>query len=217
MPGQPPPVPGQDFIPCVFAARGATSKTLLRWVQPNEVVVSVQLPGRGGHGTSLKPRRLAGFPAQGEGVQKALAGVGDLKQGAIPDYTLTVTRAGKRLTQTWSADTETGELAALRGMLEAVGHLACAEAVAYWEAGRQLGRNGVFEPALRSLRTGLARLGDRYRSADLRDDTGLHLVIAGHHEETKQWRAAWDLAGKVLRSRILAYQFLRGVDLGVGS
>jgi hypothetical protein len=203
-----------DFVICAFSSKLPGSKTLLDWPQPNELTVTVQLPGRGALSSALRARKLRGFPAGGAKVQEAVANLADQQRGDIPDFTLYTVKQGKKTTLTWTVDSETPALAGLRSLLEGIGHLRCLEALAYWEFGHDLGGNGVFPAALRLLRAGIGQLGDGYRTAGLRDDTGTQLVIAEHHEQMDDLEPAWDICSRVLRSRISIYERRHGLQLG---
>jgi hypothetical protein len=205
-----------DFIGSEFSTKTATSKTLVRWVKPDEVVVSVQLPGRGAQSAALRARKWVGEPANAVAVQRRLGNFGDLNLGGLADFTLYLKRGGRKVaTLNWAAVNETKELAELRGMLDGVAHLPCAEAMAYWDEGHTLTQHKLYAKASQTLATGLRILGERYRGPTLRDDTGTHLVMAEHHEKAGQADAACRLFDRVLKSRIAAYQALRGLeDLG---
>src|SRR5262245_44771921 len=172
-----------DFIACEFSVKSPSSKSLVRWLKPGEVVVSVQLPGRGAQSAAMRARKWQGFPADAEGVQRKLGTFGDLTLGGLHDYMLYLKRGGKKVaTLLWAADTESKQLAELRGLLERVAHLAGAEAMQYWDEGHQLGQHKLHAKAMEALQTGTKILGDRYRAPGLRDDTGSLLVFAAQNE-----------------------------------
>jgi hypothetical protein len=196
-----------DFISCEFTTKSPTSKTLMRWGRPDEVFVSVQLPGRGAQSAAQRGRRWQGVPAGAEKLQKLLATWADLRSGTVHDYTLYLKRGGKKIaSMMWAADSETKELTELRGLLEGVGHLAFAEALAYWEEGHQMTQHKLHEKAAYSLSTGTRILGDRYRTPGLRDDTGTYLVFAEHQARAGKLDLACGFHDRLLRCRLAIYR-----------
>jgi hypothetical protein len=207
-----PQVSDANFIPCEFSCNRRTSKWLIRWLKPAELFVAIQLPGRGAQSSALRGRTWLGLPPDGAALQQKLADLTDLRLGKLADFTLHIKhRARKNVALTWSEDEETKQLADLRQMLEKVGHFRYAEALAYGRQGDELGRTRVYGRAIQSLRTGLEALGERYWSEDLRDDTGLYLLLAQTSERAGQMDAAWSTYNTVLSSRLGAYQRLHGV------
>src|SRR5207244_493254 len=148
-----------------------------------------------------------GLPPDAEVVQKKLGNFGDLTLGGLHDYMLYLKRGGKKVaTLLWAADTESKELTELRRLLERVAHLACAEAMQYWDEGHQLGLHKLHAQAIQTLQTGTTILGDRYRVPGLRDDTSSQLLFAEHSEKAGQADSAWRILDRALKSRIGAYQ-----------
>lgn len=195
------------FLACELAAKSATSKVLMRWSKPTEVFVSVQLPGRGAQSAAQRGRKWQGVAADAETLQQRLTQFGDLHVGTTQDYLLYLKRQGKKVaTLQWSAAAETKELTELRTLLENVGHLAYAEALAYWEEGSQLRQYKQYEKAMQSLTTATKLLGDRYRTPDLRDDTGTYLVYAEHLARGGKGDVACKTHDGALRSRLAVYR-----------
>jgi hypothetical protein len=208
----PPSVSDANFIPAEFVCNRKTSKGLIRWLKPNEVSVSVQLPGRGAQSSAQRGHTWLSCPPDGDKAQDKLAVLEDLKVGKQADFTLRVRfRTKKGVTLVWSADEEPRNLAEIRELLDKVAHFPYAEALAYGQQGDQLGRSRVYGPAIQALRAGLQALGDRYLSDNLRDDSGLYVLVAQNSERAGQQDAAWTTYNTVLKSRLGAYQHLYGV------
>ena len=84
-------------------------------------------------------------------------------------------------------------------------HVALAEARAFLALGEKLLARQRLEGAVQAVKSGVSALGTDYRPDDVRDDTGLNLLLAQHLIEQGQREDGAEMMLSMLNTRIELY------------
>jgi hypothetical protein len=208
-----------EFLRCDLSLTRTTSKAVIRWHLPAEVITSVQLPGQEAQSSALRGIKWRGVHPDADAVQRQVAALQPFKTDGLHDYALYVKSPDgtEKCTVQWSAARERTDLAEVRVLLERIGHLACTEAQAYLERGQALAQYRGYAQANKAAQTSLALLAELYQTPEIADDTSVSLVRAETYEKTGQGDLAWKTYENVLRTRLAAYQNRYGLVRGRAS
>lgn len=193
-----------DFVSLEFSSQRPHAAVTVAWPKPDSVTVEVKLSGEGP--AARRECTWKGLPPGAPRVQDALGGLTKPAGSGGDDNVLRLRRAGAETTVAWSAAAETPEQAQLREALEAATHMSYAEAGAHFERGRALAAAGDHAAGLKSLRTGIEVLGERFRGPHQRDDTGTKLAFARAKEKDGDLKTAYTLVERALESRLSEYR-----------
>lgn len=178
----------------------------------NEIRVSVSETGVATVAVQLAPdakRVTWSGPSATDQREKVRKELGKDLPSAVggKEFHIKITFVGRPpIVRAWNSDGEYEPLRELRRDIELWTHVPYVVTQAFFQRGQADESAGSYIAATRSYRAGLAEMGELYSDANLLDDTGTKLVLAESNESKNNQEAAAAVYGRVLESRLRAYE-----------